>query len=235
MEEHLDVSRVEPHHRTWQALAKVNPFKKRVHEPPPEVSAHAVREEVPSHSHGSSHRWDVRARIEDFAAAQAEKLREKNRPTANVALLPVTVIPAPTRRRNLAETLEQLEREEGTQRQRSDSAPWGSLPGSSYNRSPTLFQPSSNTQPHRLSDPYRPEDLTRHSITQRGAISFVTAVQQDRSTGEGSSAEDQHRNSQPSSRNSSGLTRSPVSPHNSNGLPVLSIPAPPRRPRSDEE
>lgn len=225
MEEGQEVSMAEQRHHPWQALAKVNPFKRRVHEPPPEVSAHTIRQETPTNSHGSSNRWDVRARIEELAAIQAEKFREKKRPIANVAPLPVTVIPAPSRRRNLAAALEELDGEDRSQLQRSDSAPWESLPSSSYNRS----------QPHRLSDPYTPDDLTRHSITQRGAISFVTSPEQDRSASEGSSAEEQHRDSQLSSQNSPNLSRSPVSPRSSNGLPIVSIPAPPRRPRSDEE
>ena len=212
----------EQRHRPWQAFAKANPFKRRVQEPPPEVSAHTVRQDAPPSSHGSSNRWDVRARIEELAAIQAEKFREKKRPTTNTAPLPHTVIPAPSRRRNLTTTLEELEREE-SQLQPSDSAPWESLPGSTYNR----------TQPHRLSDPYTPDDLTRHSITQRGAISFLTSPEPDRS-GEEPSAEEL-RNSQPSSRNSPNMIRTPVSPRSSNGLPVVSIPAPPRGPRSDGE
>ena len=224
MEEGQDPSTAESPQKPWQALTKVNPFKRRVHEPPPEVSAHTIRQEAPANRHGSSSRWDVRARIEDFAATQADKFREKNRPTANIVPLPITVIPAPTRRRNLAETFEELEREDRGQVQQSDSPPWESLPNSLYSRTP-----------YRLSDPYTPDDLTGHSITQRGTISFVTSPQQDRSTGEASSAEEQHRNSQLSSRNSPSLTRSPVCPRSSNGLPVLSVPAPPRRPRSDEE
>ncbi|KAK3401267.1 pH-response regulator protein palH/rim-21 [Sordaria brevicollis] len=43
-------------------------------------------------------RWDFRARVEEFAATQAEKLREKLRPTLDTHNLPVTVIPAPPRR-----------------------------------------------------------------------------------------------------------------------------------------
>ncbi|KAJ4414125.1 pH-response regulator protein palH/rim21 [Neurospora sp. IMI 360204] len=42
-------------------------------------------------------RWDLRARVEEFAATQAEKLREKFRPTLDTNNLPVTVIPAPPR------------------------------------------------------------------------------------------------------------------------------------------
>ena len=234
MDEDLNLSTTAPRHNHWQSLAKANPFRRKVQEPPPEVSAHTIRQDEPSHSHGTSSRWDVRAKIEDFAAIQAEKVREKNRPAANVAPLPITIIPAPTRRRNLAETLAELEREEGDQGQRSDAAPWESLGSSSYNRSPALDPTPYRTQPHRLSDPYTPNNLTRHSITQRGAISFVTAVQQERSAGE-SPVEGQQRNSLPSPRTTPSVTRSSASPHSSNGLPVLSIPAPPRRPRSDEE
>ncbi|RCI09187.1 hypothetical protein L249_1463 [Ophiocordyceps polyrhachis-furcata BCC 54312] len=42
-------------------------------------------------------RWDIRSRLELFAANQAEKLREKLRPTADTESLPVTRIPAPPR------------------------------------------------------------------------------------------------------------------------------------------
>ncbi|EXM05123.1 PalH/RIM21-domain-containing protein [Fusarium oxysporum II5] len=46
----------------------------------------------------SSSRWDLRARLEDFAANQAEKLRDRMRTAPNTESLPVTVIPAPPRR-----------------------------------------------------------------------------------------------------------------------------------------
>ncbi|KAH7632214.1 PalH/RIM21-domain-containing protein [Sordaria sp. MPI-SDFR-AT-0083] len=70
------------------------------------VPATSSRDFVPrSESRGSSKmqrdensRWDLRARVEEFAATQAEKLREKFRPTLDTNNLPVTVIPAPPRR-----------------------------------------------------------------------------------------------------------------------------------------
>ncbi|OBS20985.1 hypothetical protein FPOA_07325 [Fusarium poae] len=46
----------------------------------------------------SSSRWDLKGRLEDFAANQAEKLRDRMRTTPNTESLPVTVIPAPPRR-----------------------------------------------------------------------------------------------------------------------------------------
>jgi hypothetical protein len=51
-----------------------------------------------SGSSGSgSNKWDVRSRLEDFAATQAERLRDKFRATPDTDSLPVTVIPAPPR------------------------------------------------------------------------------------------------------------------------------------------
>lgn len=43
-------------------------------------------------------RWDLRARLEEFAANQAERIRERMRPTTDTDNLPVTVIEAPARR-----------------------------------------------------------------------------------------------------------------------------------------
>ncbi|KAL1839037.1 hypothetical protein VTJ49DRAFT_1937 [Mycothermus thermophilus] len=42
-------------------------------------------------------RWDIRNRLEDFAATQAERLRERFRSTPDTDSLPVMVIPAPPR------------------------------------------------------------------------------------------------------------------------------------------
>ncbi|PHH60441.1 hypothetical protein CDD81_1653 [Ophiocordyceps australis] len=43
-------------------------------------------------------KWDIRSRLEFFAANQAERFREKLRPTTDTAAMPVTVLPAPPRR-----------------------------------------------------------------------------------------------------------------------------------------
>lgn len=49
-------------------------------------------------SRDAGRRWDLRARLEEFAANQAERIRERIRPTTDTENLPVTVIPAPPRR-----------------------------------------------------------------------------------------------------------------------------------------
>lgn len=57
---------------------------------------------------GTSGRWDFRARLEEFAATQAEKIREKLQPTPETDSLPVTVVPAPPRQgAALAQLLEE--------------------------------------------------------------------------------------------------------------------------------
>ncbi|KAK3379734.1 pH-response regulator protein palH/rim-21 [Lasiosphaeria ovina] len=56
--------------------------------------------------------WDFRSRLEEFAVTQAEKLRERFRPTPDTHSLPVMVIPAPPRRgAALAQLLEERESE----------------------------------------------------------------------------------------------------------------------------
>ncbi|KAG5929521.1 hypothetical protein E4U53_002432 [Claviceps sorghi] len=42
-------------------------------------------------------RWDIRSRLEMFAATQAERVRERLRPTTDTDSLPVTYVPAPPR------------------------------------------------------------------------------------------------------------------------------------------
>ena len=199
-------------------------------------------------SHSGSARRELRARLEDFAATQADKLREKTRPNVNIEPLPVTVIPAPVRRRNLAAALEELEDAERGQT-RGTYGGWESLPSTVLNRTsgPGEMETRHITRPQRLSDPYTPDDLHGHSIHQRGTISFVTAVQQDRDRG----TEERHellspvsplspleepisRNSELSSRSSPFQSRTPTSSRR-DGLPIVSIPAPTRGPRSDDE
>jgi len=65
------------------------------------------------HHDNDAGRWDLRARLEDFTVSQAEKLRERIRPTPDTERLPVTVIPAPPRR---GAALAQLLEEEGNER-----------------------------------------------------------------------------------------------------------------------
>jgi len=238
----------EDHHAApWHAFAKANPFRRKTQAPPLEVSAHTMKVQDPSSCHDSSHRWDVRAKLENFAVAQADKLREKSRPSVNAAPLPRTVIPAPVRRRNLQATLEELENDERQNQPLPNPVAPEPAPNRTSPDAPNAddADASQQSRSQRLSDPYTPDDLNRRSIHQRGTLSFVAAAQQDRDRLAGipdepvspvspSSPTVDPRDRTPtiSSRNSNVQIRTPTSPH---GLPVHSIPAPPRRPRSDED
>jgi hypothetical protein len=107
----------------WRALTQRVPFS-RTRRPDeeralPRAESNVLPEESKSGSGsgsvggGSSNgsgKWDLRGRLEEFAASQAERLREKFRPTPDTDSLPVTVIPAPPRRgAALAELLEEEE------------------------------------------------------------------------------------------------------------------------------
>ncbi|KAH8599588.1 PalH/RIM21-domain-containing protein [Bisporella sp. PMI_857] len=220
----------------WQSFAKLNPFRQKTQGPPAEVSAYRVEPLEMVNGQGSSHRWDIRARIEDFAVTQADKLRERARPTTTVDTLPRTVIPAPARRRNLTAMLEEIEEAESEQNLQFASGSGGSVPNVSALRPEGHVSPP-NPYPHRsLEDPYTPTDLNSQSIAQRGMISIVTTPQDQRSGGL-ESVSPSAREALPSITPSSSRTlwgRSRSSSH-VDGLPKLSIPAPPRQPRSDED
>ncbi|KAK6611588.1 hypothetical protein H4I95_02384 [Botrytis cinerea] len=211
------------HNWQWNSL---NPFKHRVQGPPAEVSLHTAKPPTPFSSHESSNKWDVRARIEGFAATQAERFREKTRPTVDTDPLPLTVIPAPSRRRAVA-----------TESEESDTDSISPTPDESSHIEVTT---SRRDRPARTTDPYTPDSLNQHSITHRGSISFATAVQPEldqrveNATASPTLVGSRQTPTFSSSRSSPITVRSPVTPSLPpiiDGLPVTTIPAPPRRPR----
>jgi hypothetical protein len=212
----------------WNTFAKINPFRHRVYRPPQEISLHAVKPATTFSSHRSS-RWDLRARLEDFAATQADRFRERTQPTLSAEPLPVTVIPAPTRRRAVVEP----EAEAPETRSSPTRSP---LPEGPFN---IEIDTSGQDQHTRTSDPYTPNSLQGHSITHRGSISFATAVQPEIDQRVESSAISPtlvvSRDTPASSslRSSPSQARSSVPPVQSS-LPVIVIPAPPRRPRVED-
>lgn len=66
---------------------------------------------------GRGGRWDIRGRLEDFAASQADRFREKFHPSTDTEKLPITVVPAPPR---MGAALQQVleEDEEGSEARR---------------------------------------------------------------------------------------------------------------------
>jgi hypothetical protein len=89
-----------------------NPFRRQCRDPPAEVLPHTMpKPDAPRRDHEAFPRWDIRGRIEDFTATQAERVLQRIRPTPDTDSLPVTVIPAPPRRGAALARL--LEEEEG--------------------------------------------------------------------------------------------------------------------------
>ncbi|KAF7540118.1 hypothetical protein G7Z17_g12267 [Cylindrodendrum hubeiense] len=114
----------------WRSLTFANPVFRN--------SSEEATNEVPQTQQSSTPepnatgRWDLRARLEDFAANQADKLRERMRTAPNTETLPVTVIPAPARRGAALQQV--LEEEELITAEHSPSGGLGGNSNSSSSR-----------------------------------------------------------------------------------------------------
>jgi hypothetical protein len=74
-----------------------------------------IRTATPTHDDDEHGRWNLRGRLEDFAMNQAERMRERLRPTVDTSSLQVHVVPAPPRRgAALAQVLEEAAAEQET-------------------------------------------------------------------------------------------------------------------------
>ncbi|KAI1132998.1 PalH/RIM21-domain-containing protein [Nemania abortiva] len=164
------MDRVSPQpHTRWGSLMLWNPLHRKSRDPPAEVLPHTMpKSEKPRQEHESFSRWDIRSRIEDFAATQAERVLQRIQPTPDTDSLPVTVIPAPPRR---GAPLARLLEEEGLATTGSSNRGPGdanSIPRSTVSapprrppshsgatqpsRTPLLGQPDYNTSLHESAD-----------------------------------------------------------------------------------
>lgn len=139
--------------RRWRTLAQVIPFRggsaRSVDDSSdvPSTSSKS-RSRVQVSQQGESGRWDIRNRMEDFAATQAERIREKVRPTPDTDSLPVTVIPAPARRgAALAQLLEEDESRQVPERTRTHDDERPILASPTLPMSPRVRRNSTETGP----------------------------------------------------------------------------------------
>ncbi|TLS22714.1 uncharacterized protein PpBr36_06029 [Pyricularia pennisetigena] len=106
----------------WRVLTQTLPFRggstrSAEDSSDSQSTASKSRSKLQVSREGKSDRWDIRNRMEDFAVTQAERIRERIRPTPDTDSLPVTVIPAPARRgAALAQLLEEDESRQGSGR-----------------------------------------------------------------------------------------------------------------------
>jgi hypothetical protein len=104
----------------WRALAQGLPFPRVGRSASAEAPEGSRQPKGVVVQHDDGGRWDIRGRLEEFAVSQAEKFRERLRPTVDTDNLPVMVIAAPPRRgAALAQLLEQ--EEQGSPRRDSSS------------------------------------------------------------------------------------------------------------------
>ncbi|KAK2593339.1 pH-response regulator protein palH/rim21 [Conoideocrella luteorostrata] len=103
----------------WHALALTQRSSRRSSDRPLQAEIATAQDSLQHDS--MSGRWDVKSRLEMFAATQADRIREKFRPTADTDSLPVTYIPAPPRQGTaLQEVLEEDERQRQSNSSDSD-------------------------------------------------------------------------------------------------------------------
>lgn len=109
-------------------------------------ASHKASQPSPQEASNSG-RWDFRSRFEDFAASQADRLRDRIRPNMDTESLPVTVIPAPPRR---GTGLQQLREEQSQQGQPRLAPPALHIQTSSSNVTQRTSPPDSGPVSPRL-------------------------------------------------------------------------------------
>ncbi|KAK3322175.1 pH-response regulator protein palH/rim-21 [Apodospora peruviana] len=208
----------------WRSLAKSIPIPRvggRGNSPGKEMSIPAPTtaplgvDDKPQQKRGGDDsagtgRWDIRNRLEEFAVLQAERLRERIRPTPDTDSLPVTVIPAPPRRGAALAQLREEEELGQVEMQRGTGNSLG-IPGSSSSGggSASRTTPSSDDASSLQQQPQQPRIYRAGSSSSATmGVALTTRLSPAPVATEGSSS------------------FSTSAPRN---LPVTVIPAPPRR------
>lgn len=215
--------------RAWETLAGVNPFRRKAQGPPKEVfAAHTAKANDETSRHDSTRRWDIRAKLEHIAATHADRFWERTRPSGSSEHLPVTVIPAPPRRRDLSQLLEDPESDNSGTGSSEEARPEATDPQlgapARQTGTPEHTNPIRDTQQARSSGPYTHDRAHEHPVTPRSGVTFVNSVQQERERRQGGSSASLEGTGSRQSRNSNHSR--------ADGLPFVSVPAPPRNSRN---
>jgi hypothetical protein len=124
--------------------------------PPAAVAKHAVSAQpkvTPSapRSRPLTGRWDLAGRLEEFAANQAEKIRDKVRPQTNTDDLPVLRIPAPARSGAALQQVleeEEMQQTQSQEQRATSSSSSGPSPRQQYARRDHSTQGGSDDRPN---------------------------------------------------------------------------------------
>ncbi|KAK0630695.1 PalH/RIM21-domain-containing protein, partial [Bombardia bombarda] len=96
-QEPREASESAPSEARWRSLARAIPRPRISRGDETRIPDEDKTQQDGKVPHYETGLWDIRNRLEEFAMTQAERLRERIRPTPDTDSLPVTVIPAPPR------------------------------------------------------------------------------------------------------------------------------------------
>lgn len=154
-----------------QLFHRNNPFKRHGHAPPAEVSAQMLS--APP-ADASAPATGFKDRVAYFAAAKAEKFKEKRTVDRVAEAMPVTVIPAPVRAREMlsaeADLVNDTAREKKVQKKGKGKAIQRPRDGMGEQR-------ISTASAARMNDPYTPVNADRDAITRRGGLQLLATLQ----------------------------------------------------------
>ncbi|KAF2762721.1 PalH-domain-containing protein [Pseudovirgaria hyperparasitica] len=128
----------------WPNMSPLNPFRRRIAEPPAEVLGGRIVEDTGMEKPVRSEkpqppqfdRWDLKGRFGAFAAEQSERIRDRAGGKPQEMVLPVTIIPAQPRGRTwspnyLANQAQETEQEQNQGYEQTDSLDSRTLAASS--------------------------------------------------------------------------------------------------------
>lgn len=175
----------------WQAIATMNPFRRRGRSPPPEIQRGRVIEplvvedvplNIPQRNYSG---LALKDRLGTFAAHQGEKFRSRKNPAQQTeASLPVTIIPAQPRGRTWSPEIlqQQSQSEESDPLQPTTLQPPRNIATPSSSQ---LVEPSHTTSPERMSHTrFTPETFVsptarsqaHKDIAQSASVDFANAI-----------------------------------------------------------
>ncbi len=260
-----DASSPEPHASAkqktsiWDSISWLNPFSKNRQRPPPEIAAagNLVRRISFGRDDTGEKSWDLVGRVEEFAVAQAEKIRAKTKSKDTTPALPVTRIPAPPRRRTVAEMQVEIRAEAEVEARRpaqlvGSSPPrvWSSREdlgeqGAREQRRPILRQTNTEPLAYRGALSFAPVAHEHWGVQEHNAIGTASLSLSSTAdapptssggTGVSSVVRPLTLTETPEQRVGEGVEQAPPRLQRTNtadapglgGLPVVRVPAPPR-------
>lgn len=177
-----------PHGEILRWIAANNPFTRRRASPPPEVAIAQAGDRGPPRPSQKkevdrNERWNVKSKLENFAASQREKMKSRNEGRITETSLPVTVIPAQPRGQR---TWSPQYYEDQMSQQGNSEQTAGSSDRQEQNQSPDYdphYTHAAPANPHYVplppqprpgyGDRYSPNSSNGRLLSRRGILTFA--------------------------------------------------------------